>query len=86
MTSHKKQLLSPHIRQTILAAFKIAKGDGSDITPSQLAESIRWQCQSQEFYPVPSQRIVNKYLRDLGFQEKTLKVWIIPKRIPEGEK
>lgn len=78
MTSHKKQVLSPEQRGIILGAFKSVMGDGADITPSQLEESIRFLSVSQG-YPIPPQRIVNKYLRELGIKEITTKVWLLPK-------
>ena len=77
MTNHKKQVLSPEQRSAILGAFKSVRGDGADITPSQLEVAIQFMCSTQG-YPVPPQRIVNKYLRELGIQEKTTKVWLLP--------
>jgi hypothetical protein len=83
MTSHHKVIISPEVRAVILGALKAAYSDGPDISPGQLASTIQFMCQGQGF-PIPPQRIVNKYLRELGIAEKVTKVWLIPKNILSG--
>lgn len=83
MTSHHKVIISPEVRAAILTSLKVAHSDGPDITPGQLEAAIQFMCQSQGF-PTPPQRIVNKYLRELGIAEKVTKVWLIPKNILSG--